>query len=182
MNWDSGSYSYCLLSNFDTNKKVMVAKDAKGKVVSRAIMRLTKGSDDYISKKVKTKKRLHFKDVEEAATDCLVEEQNMPKEQLVLFLECSYSSLDKSQRDKVEREFMHLAKEKADRLGAVLVVSTSYDLMGLPELEEKSYYIFISYSKNGQQYLDSLTGQATESNAGDYKSAYVYISTTQDKS
>lgn len=175
MNWNSGSYSHCLLSNFDTNKKLMVARDSKGNVVSRAILRLTKGSETYISQKDKsTIKKLAFKDVEEGVQK--EEKETAPqKEDLVLFLERCYTSLDSSQSKTIDREFVKLAREKAKALGAKLVVSTDYYGDAVEGLRQRDYYIFISYSKNGSQYLDSLTGQATESNAGDYRVAEVLM-------
>ena len=175
MDWNDGLYSRCLLSNFDTNKKVMVARDAKGRVVSRAIMRLTKGSDQPISRKPLSPKRLSFKDIENPAEETGNSHSLVKKEELVLFLERCYSSLDNKQCKKVDKEFMKLAKLKAEKLGAKLIISDSYEeaLDGL--VKEESYYIFISYSKNGHQYLDSLSGQATDSNAGEYKNAAVLV-------
>jgi hypothetical protein len=178
MNWDTGGYSHCLLSNFDTNKKVLVARDVKGNIVSRAIIRLTKGSDTDISPKAEpTIKKLAFKDVEATEVEETKEVETV-KEELVLFLERCYTSLDPSQAIMIDKEFVNLAKEKAKALGAKLVVSSYYREEVTEGLEGKNYYIFISYSKNGQQYLDSLTGQATESNAGDYQSAYVFMEKT----
>ena len=60
-------------------------------------------------------------------------------------------------------------KEKAEKLGARLVLSSSYKNV----LENKNYvltnfYMYISASKNGSQYLDSLGGAAGVSASGSY--------------
>ncbi|MGV2886096.1 hypothetical protein [Paenibacillus taichungensis] len=178
--WHDGSYSRCLLSNFDTNKKVIVAKGRKGHVVARAIIRLTKGSETFIPKNepVKTKK-LGFKDVEAQPEVEVVKEVKKPKEELVLFLERCYTKADGEHGKAIRREIVKLAMEKCKALGAKLVLADEYASDDLEELQdfviEDSYYIFISYSKNGFQYLDSLSGQAEEDNEGKYKSGKVLI-------
>lgn len=172
-NWDNGSYSQCLLSNFDTNKKLIVVKGRKGHVVARAIIRLTKGSDKFIPKDEPVKKkRLGFVDVEEETKEVVVKEKSKPKEELVLFLERCYTSMDGKIAKEVRREIVKLAIEKSKLLGAKLVLAQKYaedDLEELKGFESEEYYIFISYSKNGFQYLDSLSGQAGEDNEGNYK-------------
>ena len=60
-------------------------------------------------------------------------------------------------------------EEKAEKLGARLVLSSSYKNV----LENKNYvltnfYMYISASKNGSQYLDSLGGAAGVSASGSY--------------
>ena len=62
-----------------------------------------------------------------------------------------------------------LIKEKAEKIGARLVLSSSYKNV----LENKNYvltnfYMYISASKNGSQYLDSLGGAAGVSASGSY--------------
>jgi hypothetical protein len=177
--WNDGSYSRCLLSNFDTNKKLIVVKGRKGHTVARAIIRLTKGSDKYIPKDAPVKKnRLGFIDVEAEPEQEIVKEATKPKEELVLFLERCYTSMDGEIGREVRREIVKLAMEKSKALGAKLVLADEYAEDKLEELKDfaiNSYYIFISYSKNGYQYLDSLDGQATESNEGSYNSATVMI-------
>lgn len=177
LSWDNGSYSRCLLSHFDTNKKLMIANDQKGRIVARASLRLTKGSEEYIElRKVTKAKNLAFKDIdgEEIVEETPKEEV---KEELILFLERCYTSLDNSQAEIVRKQFIKLAQEKAKELGAKLVVSDDYryEIPYDSNLVRKEYYVFISFSKNGYQYLDSLTGQATESNEGLYRRAEVYV-------
>ncbi|WP_336770082.1 hypothetical protein [Bacillus bombysepticus] len=158
LHWNNGMYSRCLLSNFDTNKKILVARNKKGYIVARAIIRLTKGS----SNEIKDSGKLGFIDIDQVSNNKGVE-----NEELVLFLEHCYTSLDKSQINEVKRLFIELAKEKAETLQTKLIAASTYDdvLSVVPE----KYYIFISYSKNGYQYLDSLGGQSSESNEGKYK-------------
>lgn len=177
--WNDGSYSRCLLSNFDTNKKLIVVRGRKGHVVARAIIRLTKGSDKFIPKYEPVKpKKLGFKDVEAQPEVEVVEEVKKPKEELILFLERCYTSMDGKHGTSVRRELVKLAMEKSEALGAKLVLADDYfvdDLEELRDFEVDTYYIFISYSKNGYQYLDSLSGQAKEDNEGNYNSGKVML-------
>lgn len=177
--WKNGSYSRCLLSNFDTNKKLIVVKGRNGHLVARAIIRLTKGSDQFIPKgSPQKKKRLEFIDVEAVKEQEVVTHTTPPKEELVLFLERCYTSMDGEIGREVRREIVKLAMEKSKALGAKMVLAYEYmkdDFEELKGFEVKPYFIFISYSKNGYQYLDSLSGQASENNEGSYKSATVMV-------
>lgn len=172
--WDGGSYSRCLLSNFDSNKKMIVAKNSNGDVIARSLLRLTKGSNKYT---VTSKNKLNFIDIDNvditSKDDNNLESKN--NEELVLFLERIYSPYYGDQLTKIEEQFISLAREKAKELGAKLIISTSYDNVDEDLFEKKDYYIFISYSKNGYQYLDSIGGQESESSEGSYKPSYLYI-------
>jgi hypothetical protein len=181
LNWDNGAYSRCLLSHFDTNKKILIAKDKKRRISARASLRLTKGSEEYIELGNEFKaKTLSFKDIDSDAKP-VEEPMKEVKEELVLFLERCYTSLDDSQAEVVKSHFIQLAQEKANELGAKLVVADDYryEIPYDSDLVLQDYYIFISYSKNGYQYLDSLSGQATESNEGNYRSAKVFVQRSQ---
>lgn len=179
LHWCDGQYSRCLLSNFDTNKKLIVAKGRKGHVVARAIIRLTKGSDMFIPENEPAKiKKLGFKDVEAQPEAEVIQEVNKPKEELILFLERCYTSMDGEHGRAVRREFVKLALAKSKELGAKLVLAAKYasdDLEELQDFVKDSYYIFISYSKNGYQYLDSLSGQSKEENEGKYNRGSVML-------
>ena len=91
-------------------------------------------------------------------------------EELVLFLERYYQSgLSEQEIRKAVNLTAMLVKEKAEKLGARLVLSSSYKNV----LENKNYvltnfYMYISASKNGSQYLDSLGGVAGVSASGSY--------------
>lgn len=159
--WNGGEYSKCLLSNFDTNKKMIINLYNK-KINARALIRLTKGSFEEITTK------LSFIDVDHK----LDNKEN--KEQIVLFLEKTYSGLDKSQLLSVKKQIIRLAKKKAKLLNVPLIVSESYKDVLANETIHK-YNLFISYSKNGCQYLDSLNGQTESIEEGTYSSCYVYM-------
>ena len=174
MNWNDGMYSHCLLSNFDTNKKMLIAKDRHGRTVARAILRLTKGSKSFIKTEEK-QQGLTFKDIDEVVSQ---EEAINPKEELFLFLERCYTSLDSKQEEHVKKMFLELASEKAASLNALFGAASRYDSN---EMELASYYTFISYSKNGSQYLDSLTGQVTEETEGKYMKSEILLETKNEK-
>lgn len=181
LHWNGGQYNHCLLSLFDTNKKIFVAKDEKGRIHARAAIRLIKGSMDegvhsLNKEKVFTNKALAFKDVEEDTSDVATNQGRAVQEELVLFLENMYSSLNFEEQIKVKKAFVQLAKQKAAELGVKLVMSEDYARnIEIEEYVTYPYHVFISYSKNGYQYLDSLTGQATESLEGSYRTAHVLI-------
>ena len=66
--------------------------------------------------------------------------------------------------------FVELAGRKADELDTMLVLSEDYRKKDMPGFTWTKYTIYISKSKAGSQYLDSLGGQATVSSEGSYKS------------
>lgn len=123
ISYRNGPNCDCLLSCFDANKK-LVFIEHNGKIVFRAIIRLTKGS--FVA--ADERKTIEFVDV---------------------------TAKSKSRENK------------AEELGARLVLSRRYKNV----LENKNYvltnfYIYISASKNGSQYLDSLGGEASVSASG----------------
>lgn len=171
LSYIDGQYRECLLSNFDTNKKILYA-EIDGKTIGRAILRLTKGrfKDETPVKRTET---LAFVDVE-ALPD---ENQSVYKngsERLVLFLERPYTAgASPEVQDAVYEAFVRLAENKADELGAMLVLSQSYT--GASERSKEAYTkthlsLFISRSKAGKQYIDSLNGSAGISDEGSYRS------------
>ena len=172
--WLYGSYSQCLLSNFDTNKKLLVATNSNGKTVARSIIRLTKQSEFNIQKEIKNS--LEFKDIEDINVN---DNKNdiTNKEEIILFVEKMYTYLNSNQSKQVRKEFLKLAAAKAKELNAKLVVSNDYKdiLIDNDMYELTNRYVFISYSKNGSQYLDSLTGSAYEEEEGTYTSTSVFI-------
>ena len=101
------------------------------------------------------------------------------KEELVLFLERYYQKgLKEQEVYQAAQLAIALAEEKAQKLGARLVLSSYYNSV-LPTGKEKYvssiYYLYISASKNGKQYLDSLGGTADISSSESYKSNRFYI-------
>lgn len=158
----SGINSDCLLSCFDSNKKFFFIRK-NGQVVFRAMIRLTKGS--YVGDRMR--KKIQFADLSGAGKP--KEEEG---EELVLFLERYYEkNLAYEEQDQAVYLAFVAAKEKAKKLGARLVLSCYYqDDVKTKEYIKSNYYLYISKSKNGSQYLDSLYGEASVSDSGDYSS------------
>lgn len=144
MNYRDGAYNECLLSTFDANKKVIYVTE-EDEIIGRAILRLTKLSDEG-------DKNLHFEDVAEDTPE--------NKENLVVFLErCYKNGFSGKKAAMIYRKLYNLAKRKAELLGAGLVLADDYKTVAeLNGLAKKCSYIYVSESKNGKQYLDSLGG------------------------
>lgn len=162
LSYRSGLNSDCLLSCFDSNKKFFFIRK-NGQVVFRAMIRLTKGS--YVGDRMR--KKIQFADLSGAGKP--KEEEG---EELVLFLERYYEkNLAYEEQDQAVYLAFVAAKEKAKKLGARLVLSCYYqDDVKTKEYIKSNYYLYISKSKNGSQYLDSLYGEASVSASGDYSS------------
>ena len=162
LSYRSGLNSDCLLSCFDSNKKFFFIR-RNGQVVFRAMIRLTKGS--YVGDRMR--KKIQFADLSGAGKP--KEEEG---EELVLFLERYYEkNLTNEEMDQAVYLAFVAAKEKAKKLGARLVLSCYYqDDVKTKEYIKSNYYLYISKSKNGSQYLDSLYGEASVSDSGDYSS------------
>ena len=160
ISYRNGPSCDCLLSCFDANKKILFIK-YNGKIVFRAILRLTKGS--FVA--ADERKTIEFVDVTAKSKP-----RENKAEELVLFLERYYQSgLNKQEIRKAVNLTAMLVKEKAEKLGARFVLSRNYKNV----LENKNYiltnfYMYISASKNGSQYLDSLGGAAGVSDSGSY--------------
>jgi hypothetical protein len=146
MHYKDGMYNECLLATFDANKKVVYVTE-NGEIIGRALMRLTKCSDSK-----KEASSLHFADVEKGDT--------VSDEKLILFLErCYKNGFSGKKGDRIFEALYELAKEKADKLGAELVLAQDYEHVALKNgFMRKSSYLYVSRSKNGNQYLDSLGG------------------------
>lgn len=161
LSYRNGVYRSCLLSCFDSNKKVLYLK--KGDTtVFRALLRLTKGS---VTPKPIREQKIEFADLtkEKAVVDT-------GKEELVLFLERPYfSRISEMKEDEVVSFVYQMVQEKAAKLHARVVISRDYAKYEASDrFERKDYYVYISASKNGRQYLDSLGGEATVSSSGLY--------------
>lgn len=170
LSYRSGGQSNCLLACFDANKKILMAYH-KGKPVARAMIRLTKGG--YFADKQKG--TLEFADLQSSTCD-------LPAEQAVLFLERIYSSgLNESSLRTVSRLFISLLRDKAKKLGSLLVVSPdavlpASDAINPPEgFLHTRYSLYISRSKAGAQYLDSLSGANSVSNECSYRSGVFFV-------
>lgn len=138
--YKSGSYNHCLLSNFDANKKIIYVK-RNGEFLARAILRFTKASNDAITS------TLGFADVS-------ADSKKETKEEKCLFLEKAYikDGTSGAEADVLKELMQKLAENKARELHMPLYCNSGY------RGESAWKYLYISKSKNGQQYLDSLTG------------------------
>lgn len=163
MNYVNGMYSHCLLSNFDTSKKMLVIYK-NGKYVGRAIIRLTVMSDDNNSEE----SVLDFVDV-----DKNYKQNDNSSKELVLFLEKVYTTLDYNDLRKCYPLIVELLKKKADKMEAKLAVSCTYSSVVNTDCTAQNKYVFITASKNGAQYLDSFDGST--SNSYCYKRGHVYV-------
>lgn len=168
MSYKDGCYNYCLLSNFDANKKVLVVKNKDGEILARAILRLTKMSNKSISEVYKngSSNILEFIDVEDINKDIKQVKAEEYKESLVLFLEKCYT--DNDNIEYMQNLLIKLAYKKASSMNLRLMISKSYsyDCKVFSEIKEElqaksKSYIYISKSKNGIQYLDSFGGRNT---------------------
>ncbi len=165
LSYKDGAYRDCLLAGFDSNKKLLYAEYG-GKTLGRAYLRFTKarlGDNQH-----EDSMALTFVDIEnpddpsESASDT---------EQPVLFLERPYiSRADPERAAAVIRAFLRIAAQKADEMGVMLVASGEYAQAATDRFVRTWLSLYISKSKAGRQYLDSLNGQATASDEGSYVS------------
>lgn len=164
LNYENGAHRECLLACFDSNKKFLYAA-VNGRPVARAMLRLTKGSARKPG--LNDEASLQFADLryeDKSSMDPI-------NEGLVLFLERSYvSGLGKEEERLVNRMFITLAMRKAQEIGATVVLSSNYREtsadMGFTAMQ---HYLYISKSKGGKQYLDSLGGSCNVTNEGSYR-------------
>ena len=161
LSFKNGAYKECLLAGFDSNKKLLYAKSGD-RVAGRAFLRLTKAS---LTRSGEASSSLTFIDVEHPDT---VETQ--PSENIVLFLERPYvSGVDMETRKAIESMLVKAAIEKAEKLGVMLVLSRDYRHVAADGFTQTRLYLYISRSKAGKQYLDSLNGEAGVSSEGSYR-------------
>lgn len=167
LSYIDGEYKQCLLSSFDANKKILFLSIG-GVIVFRAIIRLTKGSFS----RIRENRYLNFIDVTSEPTNVNGER---PVEYLTLFMERPYFKGVAGNREKEIITFaIQLLQQKAKKIGAILTLSNTYQGFGLEEKNfvRVQYYIYISKSKNGSQYCDSLGGEATVTRSGSYDKGY----------
>lgn len=173
LSYIDGAHNNCLLSGFDTNKKLLYAYE-DGKVVGRAIIRLTKGrySNPGESFDGENEASLSFVDVENIdATSTGVQKIHPTKEYLVLFLERPYvAGVSPAISAQIHSQFIELMEEKASLMGGTLVLSSDYNCSKRPGYVHTSFNLYISQSKAGAQYLDSLSGSAHVADERSYRS------------
>lgn len=163
LSYQRGSYNHCLLACFDSNKKVLYV-EKHGRIVGRACIRLTKcrlgkqgGAEDEFS----------FVDLEDTAGS---RKQERADERVTLFLERPYiSGAGPEDQLRLQRLMIELAGQKALELGTMLVVSMDYANAKPAGFTQTYLNIYISASKAGGQYLDSLGGSASVSSEKSYR-------------
>lgn len=163
MNYKDGAYNEYLLSTFDANKKILYVTE-NGTIIGRAILRLTKGSDQKTSKAASS---LRFADVEK--------NDDGSEEDLILFLEKCYSNGFTGEKERmILNSLYELAKKKADEMNLELVLASDYEKINANNrFYRKQSCIYVSRSKNGKQYLDSLGGDCDK--GGYYVSGNFYF-------
>ena len=146
---------------FDSNKKIILIRKGD-EIVARACIRLTKGAFQK-----PTELMLSFADL---AGENTTESGRIVSEKLVLFLERIYTTgINDDEQQVVMEMAVVLATQKAAELGAVSVLARRYvNCYARDQYVSSPFYVYISKSKNGQQYLDSLGGAATTSRKEKY--------------
>ena len=167
LSYIDGNQRECLLSNFDSNKKILyVWRD--NRIVARALIRLTKGKYGNHVKQQKTEETsLSFVNLDSPGKP-----SKLGQERLVLFLEMCYSAhLTPDMKSKAVQLIIRTAENKASQLGCLLVLSNQY-AYDAPNTTYTStmFSLFISKSKSGAQYNDSLGGSAGVNDEGSYRS------------
>lgn len=167
LSYRSGAYCGCLLACFDSNKKVLYA-EMEGEIVGRASIRLTKCCLTGAPKdRIEPAGKFSFVDLEHANDS---PEERHQGETLALFLERPYNSgLNPEKQLQVNALLVKLAQQKAEALGAMLVLSLDYREAVKDGFAQTCLHLYISASKAGGQYLDSLGGEAEVSSEGSYK-------------
>ena len=154
-----GAYRNCLLSAFDSNKKVLYAR-LDGRIIGRAFLRLTKCRRTSAGGG-----GLSFADLETGGTS----QPEQAEEPVTLFLERPYiSGAGPEAKEQAVKALVELAKRKAEELGVLLVLSQDYGVYQPRGFTQTRLHIYISKSKGGAQYLDSLDGEAAVYKEGSY--------------
>ena len=164
----TGSQRDCLLAAFDSNKKMILIRKGED-IVGRACIRLTKGAfqrpADF---------NFSFADLAQVQS---ADKKRAADEMLVLFLERIYTSRLNDEEVKTAMKLaVSLVTQKAAAIGAVAVLARRY--LGCYDRDQyvgSQFYVYISKSKNGQQYLDSMGGAAVTSHKEQYTGAVFLV-------
>lgn len=159
LSYRGGCYRHCLLACFDSNKKVLYAM-RDGQIIGRACIRLTKSCVSETGQTLGG--GFHFVDLEDSRKD----------ERAALFLERIYhGGATPEERGQIGTMFIELTQRKAREMGTMLALSMDYCDTAPKDFVQTRLNLYISASKAGAQYLDSLGGNATVSSEGSYKSS-----------
>ena len=155
MNYESGMYSQCLISNFDTCKKILKVYD-RGVYAGRAILRLTVLSD----KKIKEAQEISFKNfyLEESKITDSQNDKDEAKKEPVVFVEKLYTN-NRGSVSKYQDAILKFLKEKSHLMNVRIIMSNMY---GLSPDKMDIGYVQINKSKNSSQYMDSFHGESTQ--------------------
>ena len=99
--------------------------------------------------------------------------KNIKNEFLVIFLEKGYfSGISKAFEIEMRKKIIEHVEKKAINMGVVSAFSEDYNiaLIDSDKYISQNFDMFISHSKAGKQYLDSLGGRTSISNEGKYYS------------
>ncbi|MBR1445240.1 MAG: hypothetical protein IJ583_17100 [Firmicutes bacterium] len=168
ISYKSGMYAEYLISNFDSNKKIINVFLGE-KIVGRSILRFTKCRYNYEKKKTS----LEFIDVENDEDTNNITFKSIKNEFLVIFLERGYfAGINKAFEIEMRKKIIHHVEKKAINMGVVPAFSEDYNiaLIDSDKYISQNLDMFISHSKAGKQYLDSLGGKTSISDEGKYYS------------
>lgn len=173
IDYSEGIYNKCLLSNFDSNKKVIYVY-VNGTAVGRAILRFTKGVFGK-SENDTDNRRIDFVDVDNAENkNTKIQKLEFP----IIFLERGYfSEVNKEFETILRKRLIDFVENKAIKMGVTPVISDGYGyaLAKSDKYVKQAFNVFISLSKAGSQYLDSLGGNAGISDEGKFYKGSFYL-------
>jgi len=159
LSYENGDNLECLLSGFDSDKKVLFAFIGE-KIVSRAIIRLTKGKFKHNKKSARAENNSSFVDLE-AESFYAANQEESEKDRPVLFLEHAYAAdISETELEQINEMYIDLMEKKAASMNAMLILSNSYESMTRTDFTKTLFHVYISKSKAGSQYLDSLSDYA----------------------
>lgn len=173
LSYIDGQYRHCLFAGFDSNKKVLYA-ERDGRIVGRAYLRLTKGrmTQSNLNEKMQ---QFTFVDLENIEASRPQAPTN--RELVTVFLECPYfSGVAPDMKCQIQKQMIKLAEQKARAMGALLVLSGGYENVPAENFVWTKFDLYISRTKAGEQYLDSLNGAATVSSEGKFCSGSFRVS------
>lgn len=165
LSYVDGQHRDCLLSGYDSNKKILLAKK-NGKILGRAVIRLTKGR--YHPPGNTSVPTLEFADL--TKTSAPKPREELYADQLTLFLERPYlSGAGRRDTATICRLFVALVEKKAGLMPAVPVLAPQYmEYHAADAFVRAKYYLYVSKSKGGAQYLDSMGGENSVSREGSF--------------
>jgi len=173
MDYSEGIYNECLLSNFDSNKKVIYVY-VNGTAVGRAILRFTKGVFGK-SENDTDNRHIDFVDIDNIENkNTKIRKSEFP----VIFLERGYfSEVNKEFETILRKQMVDFVENKAIKMGVTPVISDGYGyaLAKSDKYIKQVFNVFISLSKAGSQYLDSLGGNAGISDEGKFYKDSFYL-------